>query len=378
MANKNSIPFYDLSYQTKKIKNEFYSISRDVLNCNDYIQGAYVHEFEKQFANYLNISNVITVNSGTDALFLAALTLDLNANDIVFIQTNTYYATIESIARLGCQIQLCEIDIDSGQINLEYLEEKISEIRSFNPTQRIVVVVVHLFGSCTDLDILTKLSQDYNFIIIEDAAQAHGASFNGKMLGSFGLLSSFSFYPAKNLGAFGDGGAVATNSHELGEKVRALANHGQQKKDLHDFIGINSRLDTLQALVLSLKIKYLDEWNQMRKHIANIYRKNLQDCEEVRFLKVREGCIPNYHLFVVRVEKRQKLITYLEKEGVQCRVHYPNPIYTQKGFKEYQEIQSTYTSTEKFCSQIISLPMFPGLHDDDIIRISSLIKKFHS
>ncbi|MBT6835830.1 MAG: DegT/DnrJ/EryC1/StrS family aminotransferase [Bacteroidetes bacterium] len=377
MAIKNSILFYDLSFQTSAIKDIFHSRLSNVLDCNGFIKGNYVHKFENQFSKYLNVKNVITVNSGTDALFLAALSLKLNKNDIVFIQTNTYFATVESIARLNCQIKPCEIDLESGQISLKYLEAQLSKIRSINQTQRIIVVVVHLFGNCPDMDKLVKLSEQYNFTIIEDAAQSHGSSFDGKSLGSFGLLSSFSFYPAKNLGAMGDGGAVVTNSDNIGSKVRALADHGQVEKDLHDSIGINSRLDEIQALVLSLKIEYLNEWNQQRRHIANIYKQNLQSCAQVKLLHIHEKCIPNYHLFVIRALKRDELIRFLEDEGIQCRIHYPIPMYKQKGFIEYHSEQIDFMETEKFCSQILSLPMYPGMEERDVIKISLLIQSFY-
>lgn len=377
MRSKNHIPFYDLSYQTSTIKDSFYNKLSDIIDCNGFIKGKYVHKFENQFSQYLSVNNVISVNSGTDALFLSGLALGLNENDIVFIQTNTYFATVESIARLNCQIKLCEIDLESGQIDLLYLEERLIEIRSKNKAQRIVVVVVHLFGNCPDMDKLINLSKNYCFDIIEDAAQAHGSSYAGKKLGSFGLLSSFSFYPAKNLGAIGDGGAVVTDSRDLSTKVRSLADHGQVKKDLHDSIGINSRLDSIQALVLSLKIKYLDEWNQERRNLAKIYGESLQGCEQVKPLQIHEKCIPNYHLLVIRVSNREELIKFLEKESVQIRVHYPIPIIKQKGFLKYQKEQANFIETEKFCSQILSLPMYPGLTENDVIKVSSLIQKFY-
>lgn len=377
MGSRNQIPFYNLSYQTNSIKDSLCTKLSNVLDSNIFIKGDYVDEFENLFSKYLNVENVITVNSGTDALFLSALALNINEDDIVFIQSNTYFATVESFARLNCQIKPCEIDLKSGQINLTYLEEKLSEIRIVNQTQRIVVVVVHLFGNCPDMNRIIKLSKKYNFVIIEDAAQAHGSSFDGGKLGSFGLLSSFSFYPAKNLGAMGDGGAVVTDSLDLSLKVRALADHGQVKKDLHDSIGINSRLDSIQALVLTLKIKYLDEWNQKRRYLANVYKQNLKTCKQVKLLQIHEKCIPNYHLFVIRVSKREELIKYLNREGIQSRIHYPVPIIRQKGFIEYQNEQTNFIETEKFCSQILSLPMYPGLEESEAIKISSLIQSFY-
>lgn len=372
------IQFYDVTIQTETIQDEFHLKTKSILKSNKYVLGDDVSKFENQFSDYLGVSDVVSVNSGSDALFLAALALDLNENDIVFIQTNTYFATIESIARLGCVIELCEIDIESGQINLKLLEDKIAKIRSNNPTQRIVVIAVHLYGSCSDLKHLSELSKLYNFIIIEDAAQAHGSTFGGKMLGTFGLLSIFSFYPSKNLGAFGDGGAVASNCSELVEKIRALANHGQYKKDKHEFLGINSRLDTFQAIVLSLKLKYLDLWNQQRKHIADLYRSEFSRIKEICLLKVQKECFSNHHLFVIRAENRKQLISYLEKNNIQSRIHYPTPVYKQKAFLKYQTIETTYPETEKFCSQILSLPMYPGLSEKDINKISLVIKKFYA
>jgi dTDP-4-amino-4,6-dideoxygalactose transaminase len=376
MTNRNQIPFNDLSYQTNIIKERFYDGLHDIIDSNGFIHGSFVSKFEKQFSNYLNVINTITVNSGTDALFLAALGLELNQNDKVFIQANTYFATIESFARLNCQIELCDVKADSGQLDLADLEMRISEAQSISPTQRIIVAIVHLFGNCPDMEKLTQLSQEYGFLIIEDAAQAHGSFFGEQRLGSFGLVSSFSFYPGKNLGAFGDGGAVVTNSPNLATKIRALADHGQIIKDSHDFIGINSRLDTIQALSLSLKLEYLDEWNQMRRSLANIYINNLSNCAEVNLLNIHPKCTPNYHLFVIRVSKRDELIRFLNNQGIQCRIHYPLPIHRQKGFYNYHNDHVNFIETDKFCSQIVSLPLYPGLAEDDINHITLMIHKF--
>jgi dTDP-4-amino-4,6-dideoxygalactose transaminase len=377
-ADQFIVHFSELSYQTNAISEKYFDAVKYIMSNSDFINSEIVSKFEKEFARYIGAKYSVSVNSGTDALYLALAAIDISPNDLVITQPNTYFATIESVCHHKCELNLVDIELQTGQMDLNLLEQEIKAARKVNPKKRIIVIPVHLYGSCVDLNRLIKLSVKYDLIIIEDAAQAHGSKFENKLLGTFGLLSTFSFYPAKNLGGFGDGGAIVTNSDYLANKVKVLANHGQVSKDNHFYLGINSRLDALQAAALLLKLEWLEAWNKKRLELTKIYKSLLESNGNIFFLSSHCKCKPNYHLLVVRVKNRDGLIKHLKQLGIEARIHYPMPVHMQKGYPKSGSTIGSLRNSETFCKEILSLPLFPGMKESEVLSVVDSIKKYYS
>jgi dTDP-4-amino-4,6-dideoxygalactose transaminase len=363
------IKFVDLKKNYLNIKDEIHNKFNSLFDNCDFINGKSVREFEEHFANYLNIKHFIGCANGTDALEIAVNVLDLNENDEIIVQGNTYIATCLGPLNNNIKLVLCDIEQDTQMIDLEKLERKITE-------KTKAVIVVHLYGLMPDMDKVMNICEKYNLILIEDCAQAHGAEWKGKKAGTFGQLSCFSFYPGKNLGAYGDAGGIATNSDDFNEKMRMYINIGCKIKYEHELIGRNSRIDTLQASFLDVKLNYLDTWNNIRRQEAKIYSNNLKNIGDIQLPVVIDGCTPVFHLYVIRTKYRDELKKYMDSKGVPCLIHYPISIAETKAMKKYNFDLDDVKNCILNSKEILSLPMHPDLEIHEINYICDNIKKF--
>jgi len=360
------IPFIDLKREYAEICEELTQAVQRVLKSGWFILGEEVKKFEEEFSKYIGVKYGVGVNSGSDALFLALKALGIGKGDEVITVSHTFISTVDAIVRNGAKPVFVDIEPDTYCIDATKIEEAIT-----NKTKAILPV--HLYGHPADMDQIMEIAKKYNLFVIEDACQAHGAEYKGKKVGSIGDLGCFSFYPIKNLGAYGDGGMIVTNNEEIAEKLKMLRNYGQSEKYHHDFVGVNSRLDEIQAAILRVKLKHLDEWNERRRKVAKLYNELLEDSEIVTPIE-KEYAKHVYHLYVVRCKDRDVLQQQLLKNGIQTQIHYPIPIHKQKaylnlGFNFYLSV------TEEICNEILSLPMHPWLNNEEVLSITEVIKK---
>lgn len=349
----------------KKIVN---NAIKKCLESGWYILGEEVKKFEEEFANYIGTKYCIGVGNGLEALQISLMALDIGPGDEVITVSNSAVATTLAITNTGATPIFIDID-EFYHIDTSKIEEKIT-------SKTKALIPVHLFGQPVEISKLSEIAKKHNFHIIEDACQAHGATFDGQKVGSFGTFGCFSFYPTKNLGAYGDGGAITTNSKDLYEKCLSLRNYGQTNRYEHSIIGINSRLDEIQAAILRVKLPKLDKMLKKRNSIARIYLKNLAWIKEIKLPKKRKGVFHAYHLFVIRTERRDELMEFLKENMVQTLIHYPIPIHKQKCYPEFNKISLQVTET--FAQTILSLPINPFMKKEEVLRICELIKKFYA
>ena len=363
-----SIPFLDLKRELIPIKEEIKTKMNEIIfEKTNFILGDELEIFENNFAKYIDVNYCVGVANGTDAIEIAVNALNLNKDDEIITQSNTYVATCFGVTNNNIKLKLADIDEDTYQINLDELERKITD-------KTKVVIVVHLTGSCCNMDKLMKIIEKYNLILIEDCAQSHGAKFNNKRLGSYGILSTHSFYPGKNLGAFGDGGAICTNNKDLYNKIQNIRNNGSIEKYKHEIFGRNSRLDTIQAAILDIKLRNLDINNSKRRKNAELYFDLLKNISEIKLPKIEDGCLPVYHLFIIKTEKRDNLKKYLENNNVGVGIHYPISISNLKCYENY--FDEKYNFAENNSKNILSLPMYPDLTEEEIKIICTHIQNF--
>lgn len=367
------VPFVDLKSQYKSLKSSIDRSVADVFRSARFIHGKEVELFEKEFARYLGASFCIGLNSGTDALILGMRALGFSADDEVIVPVNTFIATALGATENNLKPVFVDCDpIDYG-IDISDLKRKIT-------SKTKAIIVVHLFGQPDKLDEINKVIKDSGrkIYLIEDACQAHGALYKGKRVGTFGIFSAFSFYPGKNLGAYGDAGAIVTNSSQLAKRLMILREYGQKKKYYHEVLGINSRLDTIQAAVLLTKLPHLDSWNKTRQKWALYYTKRLQ--KELPYVKTptlfsdRKGI---FHLYVIETVKRNDLIQFLNKRGVQALIHYPVPLHLQHAFAGLKYKQGDFPNSERSADRIISLPMYPDITKKQVDFVIDSIKQFY-
>lgn len=359
-------PFIDLKAQYNNIKEEILSCINDILESSHYILGENVKAFEEEVKNYLGVKEAIGVASGTDALHLALKALNIGKGDEVITTPFTFFATVEVILYAGAKPVFVDIEEQTYNIDPEKIEEKIT------PHTK-AIIPVHIFGAPADMIKISKIASLYGLKIIEDAAQAFGAEINGKKIGSFGDLACFSFYPSKNLGAFGDGGMVVTNDAELAEKIRILRNHGSKGRYLHETVGFNSRLDEIQAGILRIKLKHLDEYNSLRRKKAAVYSNFLNGRVVTPVEKERTYHV--YHLYSIRSKEREKIQKTLAEHGIPSVVYYPVPLHLQKALSFLGYKEGEFPVAEKVSKEILSLPIYPELQEDEIFRISQIILK---
>jgi dTDP-4-amino-4,6-dideoxygalactose transaminase len=362
------IPFGDLSRQYKKYKKEFDSIISSVFEKGNFILGENLVKFEKDFAGYLNINHAVGVANGTDALFIALKALDIGAGDEVITVSNTAVPTVSAIDATGATPVF--VDIKENIFNMDP-----SKIESAITSKTRAILPVHLYGKPCEMNEIISIARKHNLRVIEDCAQAHGAQYQGKKVGTFGDLSAFSFYPSKNLGANGDGGMVVTNSEELAEKVRLLRNYGFKNRYNSIARGYNSRLDEIQAALLDFKLTKLEYWNKRRYEIAQKYMEGLKNLPLI-LPEIDPDTFSVFHLFVVRAKERGRLIDYLMGEGITALIHYPIPIHLQPAYEFLGYKKGALPITEKLSEEIVSIPIYPELEDLEIDYIIRSIKKF--
>lgn len=360
------INFLDLHKINERYRNEIDERIKQVLDSGWYLLGEQNKKFEENFAKYCGTKHCIGVANGLDALNLILKAYGYKEGDEIIVPSNTYIASILAITQNGCTPVLVEPDIKTYNIDPDLIEEKIT------PKTK-AIMVVHLYGQAVEMEKIWQIAKKYSLKIIEDSAQAHGAYYKGKRTGSLGDASGFSFYPGKNLGCLGDGGCVTTDDDELAYKIRAIANYGSDYKYHHIFKGVNSRLDEIQAAVLDVKLKYLDEDNQKRREIAKYYRENIKN-PRVSIPEIEDELSHVWHIFAVRADNRKKLQEYLTKNEIQTNIHYPVPPHKQDCYKEWRN--ESYPISEKIHKEVISLPMSPVMTESEIKRVVEVINKY--
>ncbi len=372
----NPIQMVDLKSQYGKLKEE---IDPAVLGCiasTAYINGPSVKEFQQNLENYLKIKHVIPCANGTDALQIAMMALDLKEGDEVIVPSFTFIATAEVVALLGLSPVMVEVDADTFNVTAEIIE------RAITPRTK-AIVPVHLFGQSCDMEAIMRVAEKHNLFVIEDNAQAIGSSFTSsdgttKKAGTIGHIGTTSFFPSKNLGCYGDGGAIFTGSDELAEKMRVIANHGQSERYYHSVIGVNSRLDTIQAAILDIKLKHLDEYAAARQSAAKFYDDAFQNIEELQTPARRKNSTHVFHQYTLQIKngERAGLQKHLEKSGVPSMIYYPVPLYRQEAFKEFVAPDFHLPVTEKLCDTVLSLPIHTEMTEDLLEFISKQVKTF--
>lgn len=363
------IKFVDLNRQHDPIRTEIEDAIKGVIDASVFIMGKPLEEFEKEFAAYCGTKYCLGVGNGGDALRFAVLALGIKKGDEVITVANTFTATVDVIVQAGATLVLVDCD--------EYFNIDISQIEGKITKKTKAIIPVHLYGQPANMDKIIELAKKYNLKIIEDVAQATGADFKGKKVGGFGDIGCFSFYPAKNLGAMGDGGAVVTNNKKVFEQVTMLRNYGMFEKYYEKIIAYNSRLDSIQAAVLSVKLKYLDKWNKQRRAAASLYNKLLAGIIET---PKEHGLGKHvYHLYVVKVKDqktRDELQKFLSGKEISIVLHYPVPVHLQEAYKFLGHKEGDFPRSEENSKTIISLPMFPGITKKEIKEVAKAIKKF--
>lgn len=364
------VPFVDLKRQYKSIKNEIDRAIKKVIDSSSFILGKEVKNFEEKFANYCNTKHCIGVSSGTDALYLALKALDVGYGDEVITVSNTFIATALAISKCGTKPVIVDCSYDYN-IDVTKIESVITE-------KTKAIIPVHLYGQPADMSPILEIAKKYNIKVVEDASQAHGALYNGKKVGGIADVACFSFYPAKNLGAYGDAGAITTNDKKIYEKIRLLRDYGQKRKYIHNIKGYNCRLDELQASILKIKLKYIDKWNKQRRENASYYNQLLSNIEGIITPKERNNAKHVYHLYVIRTKFRDELLKFLKSKSISTGIHYPIPIHLQLAYSDLGYKKGSFNLAEKYANMILSLPMFPELSQEEIEHIANEIKKFYS
>jgi len=365
------VPFVDLKAQYRIIHKEISPKVDDLLTSGSYILGAPLLEFEEAYARYCGVSHAIGVANGTDALILALKALNIHPGDEVITAANTFVATAEAIVHAGARPLLVDIDPQTYTIDVTRIAARIT-----NKTKAIIPV--HLYGQPADMDPIMEIANRHGLYVIEDAAQAHGAIYKGRKTGSIGHAACFSFYPTKNLGACGDAGSVVTNDEQIALTLRKLRDHGSTEKYQHDLIGYNSRLDTLQASVLLLKLKYLDDWNRARMEHARLYDELLSKISGIVTPNFPGDNSHVYHLYVIRVQKnsRDRLLKYLKGRGIVTGIHYPQPIHLTRAFAFLEYGVTDFPIAESYAQEILSLPMYPELSREQLHYVAHEIEWF--
>jgi len=367
------VPFGDLKLHYQEYKEVFDQAVARVLSSGYYILGPELQRFEEEFAHYLGCKFTVGCASGTEAIYLALAALGIKAGDEVLVVAHTAVPTISAISMTGATPVFVDIDAQTMVIDVADLESKITE-------RTKVIMPVHLYGLMADMDGIKKIADKHNLPVIEDVAQATGAKHKGRRAGSIGRFGAFSFYPSKNLGAFGDGGAVSCQTKEDYDRLLKLRNYGQSKRYHHDIVGINSRLDEIQAAILSAQIPFVDEWNTRRKEIAKRYTnelKVLKGLKEVVQTPIEATDSDHvYHLYVIQCDQRNDLQAFLESKGVGTLIHYPTPAHRQEAYRYLNYAAGSLPVTEVVAERILSLPLFPELTDAQVDFVIESIGEF--
>jgi dTDP-4-amino-4,6-dideoxygalactose transaminase len=355
----NSIPAFDIKQQYTTIEAEVSQAVLEVLSSGRYIGGPVVEGFEQQFAAYHGVAECVACNSGTDALYLALRALGIGAGDEVITTPFTFFATTEVISAVGATPVF--VDIDAATLNLD-----VTQISTAITPRTKAIMPVHLFGQPVDMTALMAIAQSHNLAVIEDCAQSTGASWDGKKVGSIGHVGCFSFYPTKNLGGCGDGGAITTNDPELAAKMRVLREHGSKVRYIHDEIGVNSRLDAIQAIILQIKLRYLDTWNAKRQQIAAYYRQYLSNIPGIITPQELANGVGVWNQYTIRItgndaQHRDAVRSQMQAKGVGSMVYYPLPLHLQPVYTSLGYQAGQLPVSEQACHEVLSLPMYPEL-----------------
>jgi len=366
------VKFIDLQRENKRFKEKIKELFSEIIDKSAFVGGKFVEEFEKNFAEYIGVNHCISVNSGTDALILSIAGLLLNEGSSrkkIITTPFTFFATAEAILRAGGEVVFCDIDERDLNLNPDKVEEIIDD-------ETCGIIPVHIFGMPADMDKIGEIAKKYNLWVVEDACQSHGAKFKDKKTGSIGDAGVFSFYPTKNLNGMGDGGAITTNNTKLAETLILLKNHGQVERYRHEFIGFNSRLDGIQAAILNEKLKYLDEYNNHRIEMAKIYDRELKGVGDIRLPETFPDRKGVFHLYTIRTRYRDELKEFLNKNGVQCGIYYPIPLFKQTPFNGAFASTQEFPITEKVVKEVISLPLHNEIKKEEVEFVSHLIREF--
>ena len=365
-----AIPFVDLAAMHRPIADEINGAIAGVLARNDYILGDDVAHFEDEFAAYCEATHGVGVDSGTSALELALRALGVGPGDEVITSANTYIATALAVTAVGARPVLVDVDPTTRNLDPSRVAEAIT------PRTRCLIPV-HLYGHPAPMDEIMELARTEGLRVIEDASQAHGARYRGRRVGGIGDVGAFSLYPSKNLGALGDAGIIVTNDPDIADRVRLLRNWGSRRKYVHETVGWNRRLDTLQAAVLRIKLRHLDAWNQSRRDVARLYDAMLSDrCPEVMTPTTAQWAEPVYHLYVVGSRNRDDLQRHLADDGITTVIHYPIPIHLQGAYRELGYVRGDFPVAEQDADRVLSLPMHPNMTDDVVERIVRSVETF--
>ncbi len=362
------IPFVSFVPMENELHDDLLNAFERVLNRSWYIRGSENQVFENEFANYCNAKYCIGVGNGLDALVLLLKALELKEKDEVIVPANTYIATALAVTIVGAKLVLVEPNIDTYNIDAKSIEESITD-------KTACVIPVHLYGQPCDMDSIMKVATKYGISVIEDCAQAHGAKYKGKSVGGFGIGAGFSFYPGKNLGAMGDAGAIITNDKDLAQRVRCIGNYGSDYKYHHVLKGVNTRLDEIQAAILSVKLKQLDRMTTERNRIALRYLTEI-DNPKIILPKIPNYSEPVWHIFGIRCERRFELEHFLEKNGIETGKHYPIPIHLQECYSDLGFKRGDFPIAEEISETELSLPMYYGMTDEQIDYVINIINAF--
>lgn len=363
-----NIPFVDLKAQYNSIKIQIDQAIQCVIEESAFIRGKYVDAFEKTFADAYGVKHCISVANGTDAIYIALKMLGIGIGDEVITVANSWISTSETISQAGAKPVFVDID-QYYTIDVSKIEEKIT-------SKTKAIIPVHLYGQSAEIDKIKHICDTHNLFLIEDCAQAHFAEYHGQKVGTFGIAGTFSFYPSKNLGAYGDAGAIITNNDELATKTKMYANHGALKKHHHKMEGINSRMDGLQAAILSVKLPKIHDWNRKRHENALIYNTLLKDVIGVIIPEIRPNVTHVFHLYVIRTGQRNELERYLKLLGIETAIHYPTPLPLLKAYQHLGHKPQDFMVSSTVQNEILSLPMFPELTENEIKYVVTKIKEF--
>jgi len=365
---KMKVQFLNLSLAHQEIQYQLDLAYKRVIHSGQYILGEETHSFEKEYANYCEVDYCVGVGNGLEAIHLILRAYDIGVGDEVIVPSNTFIATWLAVSYCGAKIIPVEPDINTFNIDPNLIESAVT-------CNTKAIIAVHLYGQPSDIDSINKIAEKYGLKVIEDAAQAHGALYKNRKVGSLGHAAAFSFYPGKNLGALGDGGAITTNDKSLAERIRTLSNYGSKVKYRHEIKGVNSRLDDLQAAFLREKLKVLNRWNERRQLLALKYLKDLEGLS-LGLPRVPEWCEPVWHLFVVTSLEREKLKKYLEVNEINTVVHYPVPPHLQGAYKDLNLGEGSLPISEKLHKEVLSLPMGPHLSEEEYSYLIIKLKNY--
>lgn len=364
-----NIPFLSFVPMHSSIKTEMMNAFEKVYDSYWYVNGESVTNFEKEYATFNQVENVVGVSNGLDALYLALKTVGVKAGDEVIVPSNTYIATALAVTYIGATPIFVEPDIDTYNINPKNIEAAIT-------SKTKAIMPVHLYGQCCEMEEIMAIAKKHHLFVIEDNAQSQGSSFNNKLAGAWGHINGTSFYPGKNLGAIGDAGAITTNDANYATQVKSLRNYGSSKKYYNEVIGHNMRLDELQAALLSVKLQHLPNWTLQRQQIANWYNEALKDVAEIILPKVHQNATHVYHLYIIRTNKRDELQQYLTQQGIGTMIHYPMPPHLQEAYNFLEHKKGDFPIAEELANTMLSIPLYPGMTQEQTQQVSNAIKQF--